>query len=136
MSTAPHSDLNLAQVSQVEEFYAPLSDNIVYHITCEILKDSQSENSVYDYEFFFHNYHVKCKAIPMNLVVYLLNKKFYNKDFDKRSGSNGNINRNMTQLASIFGSQSNFNDMFDNVTPITEASTVSTTTGTAEFHRL
>lgn len=88
MSTAPHN-LDLAQALQstgCKIFYQPPNDTNFYHVTCEML--FQSENSVscdddiFDFEFFFQNYHVKCKLLSHYLVINMLNKEVYNRDFD------------------------------------------------------
>ncbi|RIA96709.1 hypothetical protein C1645_802248 [Glomus cerebriforme] len=92
MSGTPHNDLNLAQDLQFKPlnlFYQPSNDDNFYHITCEIiLKEFQLGNSNsldddnYDYEFFFNYHHIKCKLIPHNLVVNILNKEIYDRNFD------------------------------------------------------
>ncbi|CAB4486532.1 hypothetical protein RhiirA1_532229 [Rhizophagus irregularis] len=88
MSTAPNN-LDLVEALQstgCKLFYQPPNDINIYHVTCEMV--FQSENSVscdddiFDYEFFYQNYHVKCKLLSHYLVVNMLNKEIYNRDFD------------------------------------------------------
>jgi hypothetical protein len=88
MSTAPHN-LDIAQAlrfTRYRLFYQPPDDINFYHVTCEMV--FQSENSIscdddiFDYEFFFENYHVKCKLLSHYLIVNMLNKEVYNRDFD------------------------------------------------------
>ncbi|RIA96708.1 hypothetical protein C1645_754275 [Glomus cerebriforme] len=87
-STTPRDDSTLAQILQLDEFrlfYQPPNDNNFYHVTCEILKDFHSvslDEDNYDYEFFFNNYHIKCKLLSHYSIVSVLNKEIYGMDFD------------------------------------------------------
>ncbi|GBC06058.1 hypothetical protein RclHR1_00660012 [Rhizophagus clarus] len=149
MGTTPHN-LDLVQVLQFTGFrlfYQPPNDINFYHVTCEMV--FQSENSVscdedvFDYEFFFQNYHIKCKLLSHYLVVNMLNKEVYNRNFDANElrskhlltsyqklnlelnlrevlpfylhVPNGNTGSNMIQMNSTFNNQSYLNNnMIDN----------------------
>ncbi|CAB4399071.1 unnamed protein product [Rhizophagus irregularis] len=65
----------------IKLFYQTPNDNRFYHITCKIpLQDYIYD---YDYEFFYkQRYHVTCKSLSHTLIINILNKEIYGKDFD------------------------------------------------------
>jgi hypothetical protein len=81
-----NSDLaHVLEVNEFKSFYRPATDDDnFYHVTCKmILQDySQTCDDDYDFEFFYQNYHVKCKFLPHHLVASILNKEIYGIDFD------------------------------------------------------
>lgn len=76
-------------------FYQPPDDKNFYHITCKMILQDYTQNSEsivsweddYDYEFTYQQssnviYRVTCKLLSHSLVVNILNKEIYDKDFD------------------------------------------------------
>jgi hypothetical protein len=70
---------------EIRLFFQPSNDNKFYHVTCKfILHDSLYD---YDYEFFYEQssnvrYHVTCKSLSHMLIINILNKEIYGRDFD------------------------------------------------------
>ena len=70
-------------------FYQPPNDTHFYHVTvtCKIIFQNYPQNSEsledgYDYEFSYQSYHVACKLLPHPLIVNMLNREIYKRDFD------------------------------------------------------
>ncbi|RIA96711.1 hypothetical protein C1645_754281 [Glomus cerebriforme] len=67
-------------------FYQPPNDNNFYHVTCKMNYVQSSENIVsweYDYDYEFSDtIYVTCKLLSHSLIVNLLNKEIYGRDFD------------------------------------------------------
>ncbi|CAB4493192.1 unnamed protein product [Rhizophagus irregularis] len=65
----------------IKLFYQAPNDNRFYHITCKILLQDYIYD--YDYEFFYkQKYHVTCKSLSHTLIINILNKEIYGRDFD------------------------------------------------------
>ncbi|RIA96707.1 hypothetical protein C1645_802246 [Glomus cerebriforme] len=122
-------------LNELKLFYQAPNDNNFYHVTCKIiLQDYQSENSVpwdddnYDYEFFFQNYHVTCKLLTHSLVLNILNKEIYGRDFDindlKRkyllltSRQKLNLELNLKQILPLYLPQYSIPDISDGETKL------------------
>ena len=68
------------------------NDNNIYHVTCKRVLQGYPQESCdddYDYEFFFQSsndpttiFYVTCKLLSHSLIVDLLNKEIYGRDFD------------------------------------------------------
>uniref|UniRef100_U9U382 Uncharacterized protein n=1 Tax=Rhizophagus irregularis (strain DAOM 181602 / DAOM 197198 / MUCL 43194) TaxID=747089 RepID=U9U382_RHIID len=76
------------QLNEFRLFYQPPNDNNFYHVNFKMILEF-SENwdySYYDYDFFYEgldaNYYVTCKLLPPSLIISILNKEFYEIDFD------------------------------------------------------
>ncbi|RIA96710.1 hypothetical protein C1645_815024 [Glomus cerebriforme] len=89
------------QLNEFKFFYKSPGDDNYYHVTCKIiLQDYPHDN--YDYEFFYLisndstiRYHVTCKLLSHTLIINLLNKKIYGRDFDPND-----LKRQYTSLTS------------------------------------
>jgi hypothetical protein len=66
------------QVFQLKLFYQPPNDNSFYHITLQ----NYPWEIDYDYDFSYQGYHVACKLLPHPLIINILNKEIYGRDFD------------------------------------------------------
>src|SRR4051794_23247101 len=62
-------------------FYQPPNDNNFYHVTCKMILQ---ENLKDDYDYMFSNsrYYVTCKLLSHSLIIDILNKEIYGRDFD------------------------------------------------------
>jgi hypothetical protein len=72
-----------SQFGELGLFYQPPNDDIIYHVNCKpILHDIQVYDD-YDYEFFhLERYHVTCKSLMHSLIINILNKEIYGRDYD------------------------------------------------------
>jgi|SRR6266542_4663652 len=91
MKIQPMQKCQPAQVLRLDEFnlfYQPPNDNNFYHVTFKmILQLSENWGNDYDFEFFHQSsdaslYYVTCKLLSHPLIISILNKEFYEIDFD------------------------------------------------------
>ncbi|GBB98210.1 hypothetical protein RclHR1_03170006 [Rhizophagus clarus] len=66
------------QIIQLNLFYQPQNDNNIYHITVQ----NYPWEVNYDYDFNYKGYHVACKLLSHPLIVNMLNKEIYGRDFE------------------------------------------------------
>ncbi|CAB4388323.1 unnamed protein product [Rhizophagus irregularis] len=76
------------QLNEFRLFYQPPNDINFYHVNFKMILGSSEnwEYSDYDYDFFYQSldasYYVTCKLLPPSLIINILNKEFYEIDFD------------------------------------------------------
>ena len=66
-------------------FFQPPNDDNIYHVTCSMISPENLapwNGDDYDYEFFYSKYHVTCKVLPPSLIIDMLNKEIYGRNFD------------------------------------------------------
>ncbi|GET00486.1 hypothetical protein GLOIN_2v1549999 [Rhizophagus clarus] len=85
MNTTHSKQENSQLNDEIRLFYQPPNDNRFYHVNCKII--FQDFLSDYDYEFFYEQrpnvrYHVTCKSLSPTLIINILNKEIYGRDFD------------------------------------------------------
>src|SRR5436190_17878126 len=83
--------MNVGSASQfldeVAFFYNPPNDINIYHVICKMISQDHSQNSAsdddnFDYEFFYFRYHVTCKLLSHSLIVNVLNREIYRRNFN------------------------------------------------------
>ncbi|RIA88494.1 hypothetical protein C1645_243103 [Glomus cerebriforme] len=84
-------DQPIQHLNEFRFFYHSPDDDNCYHVICKIILQDypQINDENYDFEFFYQNsndsnirYHVTCKLLSNSLIINLLNKKIYGRDFD------------------------------------------------------
>ncbi|RIA96717.1 hypothetical protein C1645_815035 [Glomus cerebriforme] len=88
--TTQNSQSTQQVLNEFRFFYQPPDDNNFYHVTCKVLHNYVQNSEIweddYDCEFLYQSsnvtYRVTCKLLSHSLIVNILNKEFYGRDFD------------------------------------------------------
>lgn len=65
-------------------FHQPPNDTNFYHVTCKMIIQENLVSWEDDYDYVFSNasYYITCKLLSHSLIVDILNKEIYGRDFD------------------------------------------------------
>jgi hypothetical protein len=111
------------RMNECKFFHYIPDDNNYYHVTCQIIQDSDSilDNNDYEHGFFYYgstiNYFVKCQLFSHPLIINILNKEIYGMDINMNNFEREkslslkqklNLERDLKQILPFYFMQNHF----------------------------